>query len=81
MGDSKEKVREVAREGLVAAGGAALRLGVTAGTGGKDKEGPWGYLHRLVGELFTGKNAKAREQVRCLLLEQSQLSSCCPELC
>lgn len=71
MGDSKERVRELAREALVAAGRTALRLGINAGgagaAGGKDgkeKEGPWAYLSRVTSDLFTSKNAKTREQVR-----------------
>lgn len=65
LSDSKEKVRETAREALVSAGRTALRLGVNAGTGGANKEGPWGYLETKMAEQgFHGKSAKAREQVR-----------------
>lgn len=65
LSDSKEKVREAARDAAVAAARTALRLGVTAGTGPhKDKEGPWGYLEtKLAEQGFHGKSAKAREQV------------------
>lgn len=67
IGDTKERTRELAREVLVSAGRAALRLGVKAGSavvGGKEKEGPWAYLARMVEEGgFRSKNAKAREQV------------------
>lgn len=65
LGDSKEKVRDTAREALVSAARTALRLGVNAGTGGSNKEGPWGYLETKVAEQgFHGKSAKARAQVR-----------------
>lgn len=67
LGDTKERTRELAREGLVGAGRAALRLGVKAGSGvvgGKEREGPWAYLSRMVEESgFGSKSAKAREQV------------------
>ncbi|KAK4701818.1 hypothetical protein P7C70_g4410, partial [Phenoliferia sp. Uapishka_3] len=65
LGDSKERVRELARDGMVAAGRTALALGVSAGVtpGGKEKDGPWGYLARTVQESgFASKNARAREQ-------------------
>ncbi|KAL8293620.1 hypothetical protein RQP46_000321 [Phenoliferia psychrophenolica] len=65
--DSKERVREAARDALVAAGRTALRLGVnaSAGTqgGGKEKEGPWTYLSRVMHEsAFSSKSPRAREQ-------------------
>ncbi|GAA5951294.1 hypothetical protein JCM21900_003829 [Sporobolomyces salmonicolor] len=47
LGDAKLPTRETAREALVSAARASLRLGINAGVGtGKDKEGPWGYLER-----------------------------------
>lgn len=67
LGDSKERVRELAREALVSAGRTALSLGINAGVNppAKDKEGPWAYLSRSVHESgFSSKNARAREQVR-----------------
>ena len=67
LGDTKERLREVAREAVVSAGRASLRLGVKAGSGtvgGKEREGPWAYLSRVVEESgFSSKNSKAREQV------------------
>ncbi|GAA6029614.1 hypothetical protein NBRC10512_008143 [Rhodotorula toruloides] len=42
LGDAKTATRELARESVISAGKASLRLGVAAGTGAsKDKEGPW----------------------------------------
>ena len=67
LADAKERVREGAREALVAAGRTALKLGVSAGSaqvGGKDKEAPWAYLSRVVHEsAFSSKSPRAREQV------------------
>lgn len=61
LSDSKEKIRDLAREALIAAGRAALRLGVHAGA--RDNS-PWDYLSRNMMELaFWSKNPKAREQV------------------
>lgn len=65
LGDSKERVRDLARETLVSAARASLRLGTNAGTTGKDKEGPWQYLEtKMIEGGFHSKSAKAREQVR-----------------
>lgn len=67
LADSKERVREAARDALVNAGRTALALGVNAGVhpGGKDKEGPWQYLSRSIHETgFSSKSPRAREQVR-----------------
>lgn len=64
MGDGKEKTREVVRDGVVAAGRAALKLGAGAAATGKEKESAWSWLMRGMMEVFTSKNAKAREQVR-----------------
>ncbi|CDR40527.1 RHTO0S05e04566g1_1 [Rhodotorula toruloides] len=64
LGDAKTATRELARESVISAGKASLRLGVAAGTGAsKDKEGPWQLVERGVQEYgFQSKNAKAREQ-------------------
>lgn len=70
--DSKERVRDAAREATVSAARAALRLGVHAGStissgsanGQASKDGPWPYLEDKVREMaFHSKSPKAREQV------------------
>lgn len=66
--DPKQDVRDSAREALIAAGRAALRLGVSVG--GKDSS-PWEYLSRNMVELgFWNKSAKARQQVSYLSLSR-----------
>ncbi|GAA5854269.1 hypothetical protein JCM8547_001759 [Rhodosporidiobolus lusitaniae] len=64
LGDAKVATRQLAREGLISAAQASLRLGTDAGVGaGKDKEGPWQVLEKGMVEYgFRSKSAKAREQ-------------------
>ncbi|GAA5975807.1 hypothetical protein JCM11641_005880 [Rhodosporidiobolus odoratus] len=63
LGDAKAATRELARDAVISAARTSLRLGVTAGTTGKDKDGPWQVLEKgMQDHAFKSKNAKAREQ-------------------
>jgi hypothetical protein len=64
LGDSKLPTRESAREALVSASRANLRLGIQTTT--KEKEPAiWSSIEDGIREIgFESKNAKAREQVR-----------------
>jgi hypothetical protein len=65
LGDAKIATRTLAREAVVSAAQASLSLGINAGVGGREKEGPWQVLEKGMHDFgFKSKNAKAREQVR-----------------
>ncbi|GAA6028325.1 hypothetical protein JCM8097_006976 [Rhodosporidiobolus ruineniae] len=79
LGDAKVNTRQLAREGIVSAAKACMRLGAEAGVGVKDKEGAWQTLEKGVQDLgFRSKSAKAREQalhfleaIRCPALDSA----------
>ncbi|BGP48503.1 suppressor of tub2 mutation [Rhodotorula kratochvilovae] len=62
LGDAKPATRELAREGVVSAARACLRLGIDAGAKSRDG-GPWQLVENGVREHgFASRNSKAREQ-------------------
>lgn len=66
LGDSKEKIRELSKNSIISASVTILKFGnitSTTTSNGKENEGPWSYISRLLIESFTSKNIKIREQV------------------
>ncbi|GAA5961136.1 hypothetical protein JCM3765_001239 [Sporobolomyces pararoseus] len=76
LGDAKAPTREQAREGLVSAARANLRLGIQAST--KEREAPlWSLIENgLSDHGFHSKNAKAREQAIDIRIPSSSSPNC-----